>query len=95
MCVPFVRHILMDIRYILIGNSILVICAYCSLSWFEVSFYCVSSFNAIFMSLFLNSFVIVLVSGQYCVQVVRFDFCVPCDLLLERLCLCFGCIMRW
>jgi hypothetical protein len=33
--------------------------------------------NAICISVFMNSFVIVLVLGQYCVKVARLDFCFP------------------
>jgi hypothetical protein len=77
MCVLFFRRILVNICYILIGKlnfdymfllfSLLVLSVFIVL---VVS-------NAILMFLFLNSFVIILVMGQYCVKVAGVDFVSP------------------
>jgi hypothetical protein len=48
-------------------------------------------FNAIFMSVIFNSFVIFLVSGpENVMKLAHFNFCVPHDFLVETL-FCFGC----
>jgi hypothetical protein len=60
----FVQRILVDIHYILIGKLHFgFICLLFSPLVLDGFFYCIISLDAIFMSMLLNSFVIVLVGG--------------------------------
>jgi hypothetical protein len=71
MCILFVRRILMDIHYILIGKLHSdYMCPLFPLLVLGV-FIVLVVLNAIFISVFMNNFVIVLLSDQNCVKVTR------------------------